>query len=77
MKPKPHVSHADLFRSRMGQILNLDHPLLILAEQIDWKSFETQIDACYAADIGRPGIPTRVIVGLLYSNRRSIAASNR
>lgn len=66
MKPKPQVSHADLFRSRLSQILNLDHPLLILAEKIDWKSFDTQIDACYAADIGRPGIPTRVMVGLLY-----------
>lgn len=66
MKPKPQVSHADLFRSRLGQILNLDHPLLILAEKIDWTSFDAQIDACYAADIGRPGIPTRVMVGLLY-----------
>lgn len=66
MKPKPQVSHADLFRSRLSQILNLDHPLLNLAEKIDWTSFDTQIDACYAADIGRPGIPTRVMAGLLY-----------
>lgn len=66
MKPKPQVSHADLFRSRLSQILNPDHPLLILAANIDWESFEAQIDACYAEDIGRPGIPTRVMVGLLY-----------
>jgi IS5 family transposase len=63
MKPKPQVSHADRFRSRLGQIHNLDHPLLRLAEQNDWTSFDVRIDACYAADIGRPGIPTRVMEG--------------
>jgi len=66
MKPKPQVSHADLFRSRLGQILNPDHPLLILAGKIDWTRFEAAIDACYASEVGRPGIPTRVMVGLLY-----------
>lgn len=66
MKPKQQVSHADLFRSRLSQILNPDHPLLILAEKIDWARFEATIDACYASEIGRPGISTRVMVGLLY-----------
>jgi IS5 family transposase len=66
MKPKPQVSHADLFRSRLSKILILDHPLLILAENIDWASFDTQIEACYAAEVGRPGIATHVMVGLLY-----------
>lgn len=66
MKPKPQVSRGDLFRSRLEQILNPDHPLLILAEKIDWTRFTSEIDACYAAEIGRPGIPTRVMVGLLY-----------
>ena len=38
MKPKKpkHQDQADLFRSRLDQILDRKHPLFILANQIDW-----------------------------------------
>jgi IS5 family transposase len=46
--------------------LNPEHPLYVLAERIDWSVFDTAIDACYAEEIGRPGVNTRLMVGLLY-----------
>ena len=66
MQPKSTQSHADLFRSQLSQILDPKNPLLILAEKIDWSRFDSEINACYAKEIGRPGINTRVMVGLLY-----------
>ena len=66
MQPKSTQSHADLFRSQLSQILDPRNPLLILAEKIDWSRFDPEINACYAKEIGRPGINTRVMVGLLY-----------
>jgi len=66
MQPKSTQSHADLFRSQLSQILDPKNPLLILAEKIDWSRFDSEINDCYAKEIGRPGINTRVMVGLLY-----------
>ena len=66
MQPKSTQSHADLFRSQLSQILDPKNPLLILAEKIDLSRFDSEINACYAKEIGRPGLNTRVMVGLLY-----------
>ena len=38
----------------------------MLAERIDWSQFDAAIDACYADELGRPGVNTRRMVGLLY-----------
>jgi len=50
----------------LSELLNPDHPLYVLAERIDWSQFEATIDACYAEELGRPGVNTRLMVGLLY-----------
>jgi IS5 family transposase len=67
MKPKkpPHQDQADLFRSRLDQILDRKHPLFVLANQIDWSVFDTKFGRLYA-DKGRPALPTRLMVGLHY-----------
>ena len=46
--------------------MNHEHPLYVLAERIDWSAFDTAIDACYADELGRPGVNTRLMVGMLY-----------
>ena len=56
MQPKSTQSHADLFRSQLSQILDPKNLLLILAEKIDCSRFDSEINACYAKEIGRPGI---------------------
>jgi IS5 family transposase len=65
MKPKSQDTPAtdDLFRSRLDQIINLRHELVKLSNRIDWAHLDAEAAPCYAED-GRPGIPTRLMVGL-------------
>lgn len=56
----------DLFRSRLEQILNLKHPLCVLAERINWLVFEREFGSLYHETMGRPGLPIRLLVGLHY-----------
>ena len=45
--------------------LDQKHPLFILAEEINWHQFEEAFGSLYSSDNGRPGIPIRIMVGLL------------
>jgi IS5 family transposase len=66
MQPKARRPQCELFGARLSELLNPEHPLYVLAERIDWPEFDSAIDACYADEIGRPGVNTRLMVGLLY-----------
>lgn len=66
MQPKKQYEEPDLFRSHLEQILNRKHPLFLLANRIDWTCFEQAFGPTYEEDVGRPGIPTRLMVGLHY-----------
>jgi IS5 family transposase len=66
MKPKSSQhNQADLFRSRLDQILDRQHPLFVLADRIDWPVFDKKFGFLYS-EKGRPGKPTRLLVGLHY-----------
>ena len=67
MKPKKpkQQDQADLFRSRLDQILDRKHPLFVLANQVDWSVFDAKF-GCLYADKGRPALSTRLMVGLHY-----------
>lgn len=66
MKPKSNKTQAELFRTQLSEIIDPQHELMVLASQIDWKRFDAEIDPCYVKEIGRPGINTRIMVGLLF-----------
>ena len=66
MQPKKQYEYPQLFQSRLNQILNLKHPLCILANKIDWSYFEQEFGCNYVESIGRPGIPIRLMVCLHY-----------
>jgi hypothetical protein len=68
MRPgKPEGNDADdLFLARLSHQLDLKHPLVRLAGLIDWQSFETTFGPLYHETVGRPGKPTRLMVGLTY-----------
>ncbi len=55
-----------MFRSRLDQILNRRHPLFLLANQIDWQFFDNEFGQLFVENFGRPGLPTRLIVGMHY-----------
>jgi IS5 family transposase len=66
MKPKSRVPQRELFGAHLSEMLNPEHPLYVLADRIDWHQFELAIDECYAEELGRPGVNTRMMVGLMY-----------
>src|SRR3712207_5475709 len=64
MRPKPLPSRGDdLVRPRLDAIIDVRHPLVQLAGLIDWARFDEAFGSLYA-EIGRPGLPTRLMVGL-------------
>ena len=69
MQPKKTTTDPDLFRSRLDQIIDMNRPLVILADQIDWEAFEKQFGSLYVEKTGRPGLPIRLMVGLTYLER--------
>ena len=64
LRESPTSLDADLLRQELVNLINLRHPLAQLAQKIDWKSCEARFDALYAAGVGRPGHPIRLMVGL-------------
>ncbi|HEX8569323.1 MAG TPA: IS5 family transposase [Caulobacteraceae bacterium] len=66
MRPKQPTAEDqdDLFRARLANLVDRRHPLVRLAGLIDWGRFETEFGPLYTDATGRPGLPTRLMVGL-------------
>ena len=66
MKPKERrdSGQADLLRSRLDAILDMDHALVKLSRTIDWSFLEQRFGAVYEDKPGRPPLPTRLMAGL-------------
>ena len=64
--PKPKSLHQDeMFRISLLYACRPNHPLVKLSEQIPWEMFEKHFGELYCPDNGRPGLPIRMMVGLL------------
>lgn len=67
MQPRRRdASQLDLFQAQFTQILNLNHPLILLSHKIDWSRFEAAFAGCYSPDMGAPAKAIRLMVGLHY-----------
>jgi len=65
MPPKSSPSqHPELFRSALVNLVDRRHPLVRLAGLIDWERFATAFGPLYRDGVGRPGLPTRLMLGL-------------
>ena len=66
MRPKQASPETDqeLFRSRLENIVDARHPLVRFAGLIDWQQFEAAFGVLYKDGVGRPALPTRLMVGL-------------
>lgn len=61
MRPRERrdSGEQDLFRSRLDQVINMDHALAKLARTIDWGFLEEKFGAVYADGyISAPARPT-------------------
>jgi len=66
MKPRePETSgQHDMFRSRLDQILRLNHEKVILADRIDWQFLSDQMGDVYTDGPGQPPLSNRLMAGL-------------
>jgi len=66
MRPRERreSGEQDLFRSRLDQVINMDHALVKLARTIDWRFLEEKFGVVYAEGSGRPPLSTRLMAGL-------------
>lgn len=67
MGPKPKGPQTgELFRQPLLELINADHPLVKLADLIDWSAFEREWSTHFPSGRGRPATPPRLVAGLLY-----------
>ncbi|HMF88232.1 MAG TPA: IS5 family transposase [Gemmatimonadaceae bacterium] len=66
MRPRERreTGKQDLFRSRLDQIIDLNHALAKLARTIDWRFLEERFGAVYTDGPGQPPLPSRLMAGL-------------
>src|SRR5260370_39535008 len=66
MRPRERreTGEQDLFRSRLDQIISMDHALVKLARTIDWRFLEEKFGVVYKDGAGQPPLPTRLMAGL-------------
>jgi IS5 family transposase len=64
MPPKtPKLSDDELFRMELTNMTDMAHPLVNLAELVDWSRFDGAYGKFYTQK-GRPALPTRLMAGL-------------
>jgi IS5 family transposase len=54
----------DLFRPSLEKIINLRHPLVLLAAEIDWDILAGRFRSVCRLGPGQPPLPTRLVAGL-------------
>ena len=55
----------DLLRPPLDRIIDLEHPLVRLAREIDWGYPDERFSSVCGAGPGQPPLPTRLVAGLL------------
>jgi IS5 family transposase len=63
-RERRETGEQDLFRSRLDQIIDMEHALARLARTIDWGFLEGAFGAAYEDGRGQPPLPTRLMAGL-------------
>jgi len=66
MRPRERreTGEQDLFRSRLDQIIDMDHPLVKLGKTVSWGFLEERFGEVYSDGPGQPPLPTRLMAGL-------------
>lgn len=57
---------GDLFRQPLVDMINLKHPLVKLADVMDWELIESAFGDHFASTTGGPALSPRWVAGLLY-----------
>jgi len=60
------ASQGLLFNTYLSDIISSSHPLVRLANSIDWLTFDDGLEECFCSNNGRPSLSSRLMVGLHY-----------
>ena len=67
MGPRPRAPQTgELPRPRLDEQLKMSHPLVRLANLMNWEEIERSFGAHFASSRGRPALSPRLVAGLLY-----------
>jgi IS5 family transposase len=66
MKPRNEQKTFEIFKVRLEDIINKEHPLVKLSDTINWKELEEKLSKKYSEKMGAPGKEIRLMVGLQY-----------
>ena len=69
MKPKKSPIHSQqqaLFNVRLDELIDMTHPLVELADDLDWESLENKLSEPFHEYKGAPAKPVRLMAGLQY-----------
>ena len=69
MKPKKRHDgpiQSEMLKVFLKDIVSDRHPLVQLADMVEWGVFEERLAPTFCDDNGRPGLPVRLMVGLHY-----------
>src|SRR5258708_6693918 len=72
---KPRDDHQkDLLRPALEAIIDLGHPLVRLAREIDWGVLDGRFAKVCRRGVGQPPLPTRLVAGLFILNQAEAVA---
>ena len=67
MGPKQVVPQSGaLFQQTLLEMVNVKHPLVKLADVINWEEIERTFGGHFVSSTGRPALRPRLVAGLLY-----------
>lgn len=66
MRPKKEQKTLEIFKVRLESIINKAHPLVKLADVINWQELEEELSKKYTEKMGAPAKEIRLMVGLQY-----------
>lgn len=66
MKPRqlPAQEPDGLFKTPLERFIDMDQPLVLLADRIDWDGLASKAEVQFSKE-GRPGVPSRFMLGML------------
>ena len=62
----PTEHQLTIFETALESVIDMNHELVLLAQRIDWSEVEAEFSKYYCKDNGRPSVPARKMVGLMY-----------
>lgn len=66
VKKRRIFQHSKVTSHPLRDQIDVSHPLVVLANMIDWQAIESVTTASFATGPGRPPLASRLIAGLLY-----------